>query len=244
MSGGFELVVSPTLLEELADVLERPKFLRWISSAVAREAIDGLTDDALVLDDPPALPGVSPDPDDDYLIALRASFSNGSTADEAPRRLMPPIDDPSAFQGLGRPGRRHPRHLPAAHRRKDELDRMNQELLSLPADDSLPLRRVETSVGKAAKSAMRTGHVEAQLASELAYTTRLGLTEQLQQHDHVLALQHQCSVSCFGTCNKQQASGPAGATILSTELGCPRHRERSDEGPSHGGARAHHGRSR
>ena len=43
---------------------------RWISTATAADFIGGLAEDALVLDDPPALPGVSPDPDDDYLIAL------------------------------------------------------------------------------------------------------------------------------------------------------------------------------
>lgn len=70
INGRFELVISPALLDELRDVLHRPKFRRWISGAVAREFVDGLADDAVVLDGPPALPGVSPDPDDDYLIAL------------------------------------------------------------------------------------------------------------------------------------------------------------------------------
>lgn len=68
--GHFELAASPALLEELSDVLARPKFRRWISAPVAREFVDGLADDALIIDEPPALPGVSPDPDDDYLIAL------------------------------------------------------------------------------------------------------------------------------------------------------------------------------
>jgi hypothetical protein len=53
-----------------ADVLARPKFRRWISAAVVREFVDGLADESLIVDDPPALPGVSPDPGDDYLIAL------------------------------------------------------------------------------------------------------------------------------------------------------------------------------
>jgi uncharacterized protein len=49
----FELVASPALLAELADVLARPKLRRWISPAVAREFVDGLTDDALITDAPP-----------------------------------------------------------------------------------------------------------------------------------------------------------------------------------------------
>jgi len=70
VDGRFELIASPALLAELRAVLARPKLRRWISAAVAREFVDGLADDALILDDPPALEGVSPDPDDDYLIAL------------------------------------------------------------------------------------------------------------------------------------------------------------------------------
>ncbi len=68
--GRFELVASPALLSELRDVLARPKFRRWISSAAATEYVDGLQDAALVIDDPPPQPGLSPDPDDDYLVAL------------------------------------------------------------------------------------------------------------------------------------------------------------------------------
>ncbi|MDQ6775510.1 MAG: putative toxin-antitoxin system toxin component, PIN family [Actinomycetota bacterium] len=67
--GRFDLIVSPELLE-LRDVLARPKFRRWVSDPAAVEYVDGLTDAALLIDDPPAQPGLSVDPDDDYLIAL------------------------------------------------------------------------------------------------------------------------------------------------------------------------------
>ena len=66
----FELIASPALIDELADVLARPKFRRFITGAVATEFIDGLVTDAVIVADPPELPGVSPDPDDDYLVAL------------------------------------------------------------------------------------------------------------------------------------------------------------------------------
>lgn len=68
--GRFDLIVSPELLGELRDVLARPRLRRWVSEAVAAEYVDGLTDGALLIDDPPAQPGLSPDPDDDYLITL------------------------------------------------------------------------------------------------------------------------------------------------------------------------------
>jgi len=70
MQGHLELVVSPQLLAELRDVLARPKFRRWASRASAAEYADGLEEAALLIQDPPAQPGLSPDPGDDYLITL------------------------------------------------------------------------------------------------------------------------------------------------------------------------------
>lgn len=70
IQGRFELIVSPALLTELADVLARAKFRRWVSAATAAEFVDGLAEDALVIEDPEPQPGLSPDPDDDYLITL------------------------------------------------------------------------------------------------------------------------------------------------------------------------------
>jgi putative PIN family toxin of toxin-antitoxin system len=66
----FELIASPALLDELADVLARPKFQRFITTAVAVTFVDGLATDATILTDPPDPPTVSRDRDDDYLIAL------------------------------------------------------------------------------------------------------------------------------------------------------------------------------
>jgi putative PIN family toxin of toxin-antitoxin system len=66
----FELVASPALLGELRDVLARAKFRRWVSVTTAAEYVDALAEDAVVTDDPTAHPGLSPDPDDDYLITL------------------------------------------------------------------------------------------------------------------------------------------------------------------------------
>ena len=86
----FELIASPALLDELADVLARPKFRRYITVAVATEFIDGLATDATIVADPPELPGVSPDPDDDYLGRARARRWRGLPR---LRRPAPPRPD-------------------------------------------------------------------------------------------------------------------------------------------------------
>ena len=105
VDGRFELIASPALLAELRDVLARPKFRRWISTATAVDFIGGLADDALVLDDPPALPGVSPDPDDDYLIAL-ARAAQADYLISGDRHLLdltdpdPPVLTPRQFLEL------------------------------------------------------------------------------------------------------------------------------------------------
>ena len=70
VGGRFELAASPALIDELADVLARPRFRRWISTQTAAEFIAGLEQSALMIDDPPAPAALTADPDDDYLIAL------------------------------------------------------------------------------------------------------------------------------------------------------------------------------
>jgi putative PIN family toxin of toxin-antitoxin system len=105
VDGRFELIASPLLLAERRDVLARPKFRRWISTATAADFIGGLADDALVRDDPPAFPGVSPDPDDDYLIAL-ARAAQADYLVSGDRHLLdladpdPPVLTPRQFLGV------------------------------------------------------------------------------------------------------------------------------------------------
>lgn len=66
----FELVVSPALLGELRDVLSRPKFRRWVTEQAAAKYVAAFGSGASVVDDPQRPLHLSPDPDDDYLIAL------------------------------------------------------------------------------------------------------------------------------------------------------------------------------
>ncbi len=100
----FELIVSPSVLDELADVLARPKFRRFITTATAVAFIDGLAADATIATDPPDPSNVFPDPDDDYLIALaRAARADYRVSGD--RHLLdltdphPPVLTPRRFLG-------------------------------------------------------------------------------------------------------------------------------------------------
>ena len=69
--GAFEMIVSPLLLEELGRTLAYPKIRQRISEAEASEFVDLLRRQAQLVDDPVVSPKTaSPDPGDDYLIAL------------------------------------------------------------------------------------------------------------------------------------------------------------------------------
>jgi uncharacterized protein len=71
IDGQFELVVSPALLKELGGVLGRPKFRRWLTADEAEAFVNRLRTGATLVDDPSTAPPAStPDPGDDYLIAL------------------------------------------------------------------------------------------------------------------------------------------------------------------------------
>ena len=70
-AGRFQLVASPLLLDELADVLIRPKFQRYMSIEDAHLFVDAVRELAVLVDDPPQ--GADPitgDPDDDFLVLL------------------------------------------------------------------------------------------------------------------------------------------------------------------------------
>ena len=72
--GRFELVVSKRLLAELESVLARPKFRRYLTLEQADRYVASLGREGRLVDDPGEIDTVSPDPNDDYLIALaRAS---------------------------------------------------------------------------------------------------------------------------------------------------------------------------
>jgi putative PIN family toxin of toxin-antitoxin system len=70
LGGEFELVVSADLLAELERALGYPKLRARVTQAEAEELIDLLRQAAVVGVDPSDPPSRSPDPGDDYLLAL------------------------------------------------------------------------------------------------------------------------------------------------------------------------------
>jgi uncharacterized protein len=65
----FEPIVCPQLLSELEEVLARPKF-EFLDRALVVQLVERLRNEAELTEDPIVEPGVTPDPDDDYLVAL------------------------------------------------------------------------------------------------------------------------------------------------------------------------------
>jgi len=73
-AGGLEVIVSPHLLDELQAVLVREKFRAYVDLDVVHDYVALLKRDAVIVPDPSDPPPLrSPDPDDDYLIALAFS---------------------------------------------------------------------------------------------------------------------------------------------------------------------------
>ena len=72
--GAFELVVSELLLAELTRALAYPKLRKRIPAEKAATFVSWVRDHGIVAEDPPGpAPVSSPDPDDDYLLALAIS---------------------------------------------------------------------------------------------------------------------------------------------------------------------------
>ncbi|HEY2715118.1 MAG TPA: putative toxin-antitoxin system toxin component, PIN family [Solirubrobacterales bacterium] len=83
-NGGFELIVSPLLLEELRLVLLREKFRRYVDLDVVDQYLELLRRDAAMAADPAEQPPVRcADPDDDYLIALANSHNAALVSGDA-----------------------------------------------------------------------------------------------------------------------------------------------------------------
>lgn len=98
----YTLVVSPELLAELEAALMREKFRPYLSEAEATSAFSLLARVAELCADPVELNRISPDPDDDYLIALAGAAGveylvSGDRDLVQLARVEPPIVTPRGF---------------------------------------------------------------------------------------------------------------------------------------------------
>ena len=103
--GDYDLVASPRWLSELDDVVKRPKLTATIDPEDVARLRSLIVHEATIFDDPPARPGLTPDPKDDYLVALaRAARCDLLVAGD--RHLLgladpsPPVFAPQAFLAL------------------------------------------------------------------------------------------------------------------------------------------------
>lgn len=102
IGGAFELVVSSNLLNELKAALLRPKFGKYVTADEVIAYLILLEHRASMIVDPEPRPRLSPDPGDDYLIALaRAAAAHflvsGDKHLTGLKRSQPPIVTPRAF---------------------------------------------------------------------------------------------------------------------------------------------------
>ncbi len=105
--GDFDVILSPLLLAELERVLRRPKFTASIDGAQVDGLVTGLVEDGLLVEDPPADPGLTPDPGDDYLVALaRVAGAQYIVSGDAHLRQLtdavPPVLSPAEFIERGK----------------------------------------------------------------------------------------------------------------------------------------------
>ena len=70
LDGSLDVLVSPALIAELTDVLEREKFAAHAAEGRAAAYIAALRDRATMVKDTTPVPAKTADADDDYLIAL------------------------------------------------------------------------------------------------------------------------------------------------------------------------------
>ena len=100
--GFFELVTCEHLLDELETVLRRPKFRKYATEEQVRQYVASIRADSIVLPDPDVEVGLTPDPGDDYLVAL-ARTARADLLVSGDRHLTrlarpdPPVLTPAAF---------------------------------------------------------------------------------------------------------------------------------------------------
>lgn len=100
--GFFDVVISAQWIAEFDRVVARPKIARYIDDDDAVELRDAFLRQGLLFGDPPGAVGLTPDPGDDYLVAL-ARVSGAGVLVSGDRHLLglvearPPVVTPRAF---------------------------------------------------------------------------------------------------------------------------------------------------
>lgn len=102
LEGRFHLIVSPGLLAELERVLRRPKFRPYVTEEEAASYVELFRNFAVLIPDPTPVRAVTPDPGDDYLVALARASETDVLVSGDPhltglRKLQPPVVTPRAF---------------------------------------------------------------------------------------------------------------------------------------------------
>jgi len=103
--GELDLIVSPKLLHELRTVLARPKFRAYVTVHEANAYLNLLEQAATTLPDPQTIARLSPDPEDDYLLALAKTAAaqylvSGDIHLLGLREFEPPVLTPRGFLTL------------------------------------------------------------------------------------------------------------------------------------------------
>jgi uncharacterized protein len=107
----YELIVCPMLLDELADVLRRDRFRRFIALADIDLLLALLRTEASAVADPEDIERATADPDDDYLVALvlredaDALVSGDKDLTELEEADPPVLTPAEALAHLDEPGR-------------------------------------------------------------------------------------------------------------------------------------------
>jgi putative PIN family toxin of toxin-antitoxin system len=102
LEGSFELIVCHSLLAELEKVLLRPKFRPYVTAQEARAYMALLRRLAFIEPDPEVTTGLTPDPGDDYLVALARAAEAHFLVSGDPhlteiKQAQPPVLTPRAF---------------------------------------------------------------------------------------------------------------------------------------------------
>ncbi len=100
--GRFDVLVSPLLLAELERVLRRPKFRRSIPAVQVDALLSALDEEGIEVVDADMPPAATPDPGDDYLVAVARSADadfivSGDTHLTGLREPIPPVLAPRDF---------------------------------------------------------------------------------------------------------------------------------------------------